>query len=55
MVSFSLTAFIKFLVGIFLLQGATALLLMTALDADLHKSGWLVGSLAIVIGVLGAL
>jgi len=55
MVSFSLTAFIKFLVGIFLLQGATALLLMTALDADLHKSGWLVGSLAIVIGVLAAL
>jgi hypothetical protein len=55
MAPFSLPAFIKFLVGIFLLQGATALLLMTAQDADLHKSGWLVGSLGILIGVIAAL
>ncbi|MGB5259119.1 MAG: hypothetical protein WBO34_01190 [Gammaproteobacteria bacterium] len=47
--------FIKFLIGIFLLQGATALLLMTAQDADLGKTGWLVGSLGILIGVIAAL
>lgn len=55
MVPFSLPAFIKFLVGIFLLQGATALLLMTAQDADLHSSGWLVVALGILIGVIAAL
>ena len=52
---FSLPAFIKYLVGIFLLQGATALLLMTAQDADLHRSGWLIGLLGILIGVIAAL
>ena len=55
MTSFNLPAFIKFLLGIFLLQGATALLLMTAQDADLQKSGWLLGSLGILIGVIAAL
>ena len=55
MTPFSLAAFIKFLVGIFLLQGATALLLMTAQDADLQKSGWLIGLLGILIGVIAAL
>ena len=55
MAPFSLPAFIKFLVGIFLLQGATALLLMTAQDSDLHRSGWLVVSLGILIGVIAAL
>jgi len=55
MAQFSLLAFIKFLVGIFLLQGTTALLLMTAQDADLGKSGWLIGSLGLLIGVLAAL
>ncbi|MGB5305956.1 MAG: hypothetical protein WBO06_08620 [Gammaproteobacteria bacterium] len=55
MTPFSLPAFIKFLVGIFLLQGATALLLMTAQDADLHKSGWLVGALGVLIGIIAAL
>jgi len=52
---FNLPAFIKFLAGVFLLQGATALLLMTAQDADLGKSGWLVGSLGVLIGVIAAL
>ena len=55
MAHFSLLAFFKFLVGIFLLQGTTALLLMTAQDADLGKSGWLIGSLGLLIGVLAAL
>ena len=55
MFQFSLMAFIKFLVGIFLLQGATALLLLTAQDADLEKTGWLIGALGILIGILAAL
>ena len=55
MIQFSLPAFIKFLAGIFLLQGATALLLLTAQDADLERSGWLIGLLGVVIGVIAAL
>jgi len=55
MAPFRLPAFIKFLIGIFLLQGATALLLMTAQDADLNKSGWLFGALGLLIGVIAAL
>jgi hypothetical protein len=55
MTPFSLSAFIRFLVGIFLLQGATALLLMMAQDADLHRTGWLIGLLGILIGVIAAL
>ncbi|MBT8116940.1 MAG: hypothetical protein KJO66_03855, partial [Gammaproteobacteria bacterium] len=55
MAHFSLLAFFKFLVGIFLLQGTTALLLMTAQDADLGKSGWLIGTLGLLIGVIAAL
>jgi hypothetical protein len=55
MAPFSLPAFMKFLIGVFLLQGATALLLITAQDADLHKSGWLIGLLGILIGVIATL
>ena len=55
MIRFSFPVFIKFLVGVFLLQGATALLVMTAQDANLHKSGWLVASLGMLIGVIAAL
>ncbi|MDX1696939.1 MAG: hypothetical protein R3308_01565 [Thiohalobacterales bacterium] len=55
MVQFSLMAFIKFLIGIFLLQGATALLLLTAQEADIEKTGWLIGALGILIGILAAL
>jgi hypothetical protein len=55
MIRFSFPVFIKFLVGVFLLQGATALLMMTAQDANLHKSGWLVASLGLLIGVIAAL
>ena len=55
MTPFSLPAFIKYLIGIFLLQGATALLLMMAQDADLHRTGWLIGLLGILIGVIAAL
>lgn len=52
MAPFSLPALITFLAGVFLLQTATALLLMTAQDADLNMSGWLVGSLDVLIGVI---
>jgi len=55
MAPFSFPAFIKFLVGIFLLQGTTALLLMTAQEADLGKTGWLIGLLGLLIGVIAAL
>ncbi|MEZ5541551.1 MAG: hypothetical protein R3F42_05850 [Pseudomonadota bacterium] len=54
MTPFSIAAFLKFLIGIFLLQGATALLLMTARDADLARNGWLLGALGLVIGVIAA-
>jgi len=55
MIPFSLPAFIKFLVGVFLLQGATALLVLTLQDTDLHRSGWLVVALGLLIGVIAAL
>jgi len=55
MTPFSLPAFIKFLLGVFLLQGATALLVISIQDAGLHKSGWLLVSLGILIGVIAAL
>ena len=51
---FSTGVFIRFLVGIFLLQGATALLLVTARDADLARTGWLLGLLGLLIGVIAA-
>jgi hypothetical protein len=50
-----LPAFVKFLLGALLLQGATALLLMTAQDTDLHSSGWLLGALGLLIGVIATL
>ncbi len=55
MTTFRLPAFVKFLVGAFLLQGATALLLMTAQDTDLSRSGWLIGLLGLLIGVIASL
>ena len=50
-----LPAFVKFLLGALLLQGATALLLITAQDTDLHRSGWLLGALGLLIGVIATL
>ena len=55
MIRFSLPAFIKFLVGVILLQGTTALLVISARDAGLYKSGWLVIALGLLIGVIAAL
>lgn len=55
MIPFSLPAFIKFLLGVFLLQGATALLVITTQDAGLQRSGWLLAVLGLLIGVIAAL
>ena len=55
MTPFSVPVFIKFLVGVFLLQGTTALLVIAVGDASLDKSVWLVASLGILIGVITAL
>ena len=55
MAAYNLPVFFRFLVGVFLLQGATALLLITAQDADLQNNGWLIGALGIVIGVIATL
>jgi hypothetical protein len=55
MAPFSLPAFFKFLFGVFLLQGATALLVMTVQDAELHRNMWLLVSLGMLVGVIAAL
>ena len=55
MIPFSIAAFIKFLVGVFLLQGATALLVLSLQDTGLRGSGWLLVALGALIGVIAAL
>lgn len=45
----------RFLIGILLLQVATALLTYTALKTDLQQTGWLFGALAATLGVVVAL
>ena len=55
MTPLGLPAFIKYLVGAFLLQGATLLLVVATLDAGLQKNVWLVVALGILIGVIAAL
>ena len=45
----------KFLIGILLLQLATALLTYTAMQTDLQQTAWLFGGLAVTLGVLVAL
>ena len=55
MAPLGLPTFIKYLLGAFLLQGATLLLVVATLDAGLQESGWLVVALGILIGVIAAL
>ena len=55
MIPFSLPAFVKYLVGVFLLQGTTALLVISIRDTDVYKGGWLVVMLGMLIGVIAAL
>ncbi|TVQ88446.1 MAG: hypothetical protein EA400_08995 [Chromatiaceae bacterium] len=45
----------RFLIGILLLQGATALLTYTALKTDLEQTAWLFAALAASLGILVAL
>ena len=55
MFRFSLVSLIKFLVGIMLLQGVTALLVVTALKSDLPQTWPLFAALGGTVGVLVAL
>jgi ElaB/YqjD/DUF883 family membrane-anchored ribosome-binding protein len=55
MFRFSLVSLIKFLVGIILLQGVTALLVFTALKSDLPQTWPLFAALGGTVGVLVAL
>jgi hypothetical protein len=45
----------KFLIGILLLQAATALITYTAMQTDLEQTVWLFGALAAMLGILVAL
>lgn len=55
MLRFSLTSLVKFLIGIVLLQGATVLLVITALRTSLEQTWPLFGALGLAMGVLTAL
>jgi hypothetical protein len=55
MLRFSLISLIKFLLGILLLQGVTALLVVTALKSDLPQTWPLFAALGATVGVLVAL
>lgn len=52
---FSIPAIIKFAIGLLLVQGATALLVITALRANLRETWLLMLCLALLIGLLAAL
>jgi phosphotransferase system glucose/maltose/N-acetylglucosamine-specific IIC component len=55
MISARITGLFRFLIGILLLQGATALLTYTALMTDLEQTVWLFAALAAFLGLLVAL
>jgi len=55
MISARITGLFRFLIGILLLQGATALLTYTALMTDLDQTVWLFAALAAFLGLLVAL
>jgi Na+/melibiose symporter-like transporter len=52
---FNIPAIFKFAVGILLVQGATVLLVMTAQQANLRETWWLMLCLGLLIGLLAAL
>jgi len=52
---FNIPAIVKFAMGILLVQGATALLVITALQANLSETWLLMLCLALLIGLLAAL
>jgi hypothetical protein len=55
MVPLSFASLVKFLVGILLLQGATVLLVYTAMRTDLSQTWPLFGALGVTIGAMTAL
>ncbi len=54
MLPFSLTNFIKYLIGVLFVQGATVVLVVTAYRTDLEKTGLLFLLLNLAIGILTA-
>jgi hypothetical protein len=55
MISARITGLFRFVIGILLLQGATALLTYTALMTDLQQTVWLFAAIAAFLGLLVAL
>ena len=55
MIGIRISGLFKFLIGILLLQVATALLTYTALKTNLQETAWLFGALAATLGFLVAL
>ena len=54
MLPFSLISFLKYLIGILIVQGVTVLLVLTANETDLARTGLLFGLLNLAIGALTA-
>jgi microsomal dipeptidase-like Zn-dependent dipeptidase len=54
MLPFSLTSFLKYLIGVVFVQGVTVLLVFTAFKTDLEKTGLLFAALNLAIGALTA-
>ncbi|MCB2263231.1 MAG: hypothetical protein LGR52_09895 [Candidatus Thiosymbion ectosymbiont of Robbea hypermnestra] len=55
MLPFSLTSFLKYLIGVLLVQGVTVLLVVTAYRTDLEQTGLLFLLLNLAVGALTAL
>jgi phosphotransferase system glucose/maltose/N-acetylglucosamine-specific IIC component len=55
MISARITGLFRFVLGILLLQGATALLTYTALMTDLNQTVWLFAAIAAFLGLMVAL
>lgn len=54
MLPFSLTSLLKYLIGVFVVQGVTVLLVVTAYRTNLDKTAWLFFLLNLAIGALTA-
>jgi hypothetical protein len=54
MLPFSLTSFLKYLIGVLVVQGVTVLLVVTAFETELEKTGFLFLLLNLAIGLMTA-
>jgi hypothetical protein len=54
MLPFSVTSFLKYLIGVLVVQGITVLLVITAFETELEKTGLLFLMLNLAIGVMTA-